>query len=139
MKKVGLLCIVLLVALCTLVVAYASWSSNLAINGSFTTATYPTATTNAATSVTSTTAQLNGYLGTVGSASSVNLYFDWGTTQSYGATVTATPSTASGGGISFTYNLTGLTPRTTYHFRAKAAGGVTGYGADQQFTTAKKN
>ncbi|GAH19673.1 unnamed protein product [marine sediment metagenome] len=36
----------------------------------------------------------------------------------------------------FTANLTGLSPNTTYHFRAIAVGDGTGYGEDRAFTTA---
>ena len=85
--------------------------------------------------VTSTSAQLNNYLSGLGSASTVQVSFDWGTTTSYGTTAyPQNPNMNSPGGFSAT--LSGLTPNTTYHFRAKAIGNGTMYeGYDQQFTT----
>ena len=102
---------------------------------SFTTSTTPpTVTTSAATNLATTSATLNGSLGSLGTAASVNVSFEWGTTTSYGSETTAQSVTAIG---AFTANLTGLTARTTYHFRAKAVGdGPAVYGDDMTFTTA---
>jgi len=96
--------------------------------------TPPTVTTSAATSLATTSASLNGSLGSLGTATSVNVSFEWGTTTSYGSETTAQSVTALG---AFTANLTGLTASTTYHFRAKAVGhGSAVYGEDMTFTTA---
>jgi Tfp pilus assembly protein PilF len=86
--------------------------------------------------VTATTATLNGLLASLGTASSVNVYFKYGTTTSYGTTVAATPATMTSSGA-FTGNLTGLRPNTLYHFAAYADGGLHGksIGADMTFTT----
>jgi len=99
-----------------------------------TSTTPPTVTTSAASSLAATSATLNGSLGSLGTATSVNVSFEWGTTTSYGTETTAQSVTAIG---AFTANLTGLTANTTYHFRAKAAGhGAAVYGADMTFNTA---
>jgi RHS repeat-associated protein len=96
--------------------------------------TPPTASTGAATNVSSTWATLNGSVSNLGSAASVTVSFDYGLTTSYGSTITATPSPMNATG-SFTINLTGLTSGTLYHYRAKAVGNGTTNGSDQQFTT----
>ena len=87
-------------------------------NFTFTTlATLPTVITNAATSVTATSAILNGSLNA--NNSSTTATFEYGTTLAYGTTVTATPSSITGSSnTAISYSLSGLTPNTTYHFRA---------------------
>lgn len=78
----------------------------------------PTATTNAATSVTGTGATLNATVNPQGSATTA--YFEWGTTTSYGNT---TPWQDAGNGTTDTTvsaALTGLTTGTTYHYRVVA-------------------
>jgi hypothetical protein len=92
----------------------------------------PAVTTNAATGIGTTTATLNGRLDSLGSASSVTVSFQWGTTASYGSETSAQIMTAAG---SFSASLSGLSPSTTYHFRVKAVGAMTSYGTDQTFTT----
>ena len=64
----------------------------------------------------------------------MNVFFEYGTTTSYGSTSTVQALTATG---NFYANLNGLSPGTTYHFRAKADGGIHGlaYGVDMTFTT----
>ena len=68
-----------------------------------------------------------------GTASSVTVSFEYGTTTSYGSTVAGVPATLTSAG-DFTANLTGLTLGQTYHFRAKAVGDGTVYGNDATFT-----
>jgi len=100
---------------------------------SFTTLTTPpSVTTSIASSITATTAELNGNLASLGTASTVNVSFDWGLTTSYGNTTTSGSKAATG---TFSANLTGLTAKTTYHFRAKAVGDGTVWGDDNTFTT----
>jgi RHS repeat-associated protein len=89
-------------------------------------------TTNAASNIDTDSATLNGNLTALGSASSVAVSFEWGTTTSYGNTIDGTPSSRSSTGT-FTAGLTDLTSGT-YHYRAKAAGDGTDYGEDQEFT-----
>lgn len=90
-------------------------------------------TTNAATNVSSMVATLNGNLTDMGTFSSVSVRFQYGTTPSYGSS-TSTQTMTSGG--FFSANISGLTPSTTYYFRAVATGGsTTVYGAPLNFNT----
>ena len=93
----------------------------------------PVVTTNDETVLTKTTVTLNGTVNPNGSSTTVT--FEYGTTTSYGSTVTATQSPLTIlGDVSF--NLTGLITNTIYHYRAvgqNADGTV--YGANKTFTT----
>jgi len=94
----------------------------------------PTATTNAATSVSATDATLNGSINANSASTAVT--FEYGLTNSYGSTVTATPSPFTGSSsTSVSAAITGLTANTTYHYRVVGvnAGGTTN-GSDQTFT-----
>lgn len=100
-------------------------------------ASAPTATTSAASSVTTTGATLNGTVNDNGASTTVT--FNYGTTVSYGSTATASPSSISAGtgSTSVTAALTGLTCNTLYHYRVSAANNVnTTNGSDATFTTA---
>jgi hypothetical protein len=92
----------------------------------------PMVATEAATSIPPISATLNGYLASRGTASSVQVSFEWGLTTRYGQETT--PQSMSEPD-SFSDNLTGLTAKTTYHFRAKAVGDGTTHGSDMTFTT----
>ena len=96
----------------------------------------PTATTSAATSVSSTSATLNGTVNPNGASTTVT--FEYGTTTSYGNAVTASQSPLSGSSAqSVSANVSGLTPGSAYHFRVKATNSAgTSYGSDVTFTTA---
>jgi phosphodiesterase/alkaline phosphatase D-like protein len=87
----------------------------------------------AAGNVSATGAALNGNLTGLGSASSAQVSFQWGLTTSYGNTTTPQTKTGTGG---FSFALSGLSPQTTYHYRARAVGDSTVYGGDMAFTTA---
>jgi phosphodiesterase/alkaline phosphatase D-like protein len=77
---------------------------------------------------------LNGNLGSLGTATSVTVSFQWGITTSYGSETSAQSVSAIG---AFSANLTGLTANTAYHFRTKAVGhGAAVYGTDMTFSTA---
>lgn len=96
----------------------------------------PTITTVAATGVASTLATVNGTA--MANSNNVSVTFEYGLTTAYGSTATGTPATVSGTSVTpFSSNLTGLTPLTTYHYRA--VGTISGvfkyYGADMTFTT----
>jgi phosphodiesterase/alkaline phosphatase D-like protein len=97
--------------------------------------TAPTVNTSDATDITTGSAKFNGNLLLMGTASSVNVFFEYGKTASYGNSTIAQTVTATG---NFSIDITGLTPGTTYHFRAKADSGVNGVanGSDMTFTTA---
>ena len=92
----------------------------------------PAVTTGSATSVTSTSATLNGSLTDLGSASSVGVAFQWGTTVAYGSATGTQTLDATG---DFNAGISGLTPSTTYHFRAVALGDEFDAGDDVTFTT----
>jgi hypothetical protein len=94
----------------------------------------PSVTTNPAGNVTTSSATLNGYLDSLGTASWVMVSFEWGLTTGYGSETT--PGNLTGTGP-FADNLSGLSPATTYHFRAKATGNGTSYGQDGSFTLAE--
>ncbi|HEX9896328.1 MAG TPA: SBBP repeat-containing protein [Dehalococcoidales bacterium] len=97
--------------------------------------TNPSVTTNAAAEVTSTEATLNGELTDMGLGTSVDVYFEWGTTTNYGEYALGTPSPLTAPGT-FSAYLAGLTPGTTYHYRAVACipWNFPIFGEDQQFT-----
>jgi Leucine-rich repeat (LRR) protein len=93
------------------------------------------ATTNAATSITTTGATLNGTINANNASTAVT--FQYGLTTGYGTNVTASQSPVTG--ISDTpvsYALSGLAPNTTYHYRVVGlnTAGTTN-GLDQTFTT----
>jgi Purple acid Phosphatase, N-terminal domain/Kre9/KNH-like N-terminal Ig-like domain len=93
----------------------------------------PTVCTMFAMPVCATQATLWGMLGYPGSAATVQVYFQWGKDKTYGNETSHQTITNS---IScFMAQLTSLTPNTTYHFRAVAAGDGTAYGQDQVFRT----
>jgi hypothetical protein len=100
--------------------------------------TAPTVTVQAATSLGSRTATLNGTITVNGSAPDNNTYFEYGTSSGppYDTT-SATVSTIATG--SFALPLTGLEPDTLYYYRACATanetGGLTGCSAATTFTT----
>ncbi len=94
----------------------------------------PTAATNAATNIGFDSATLNATVNPNGTETTV--YFQWGTTASYGNT-TATQSIGSGiSDVSVTANLAGLSSGATYHYRVIAANiSGTTYGNNISFIT----
>jgi len=95
----------------------------------------PTATTNAATNIDTTSATLNGTVNPNGVSTTVK--FQYGLTTSYGSEVTATPNPVTGFSVvSVSARLMGLAPNTTYHYRLIATNSVgTTNGPDQMFMT----
>ncbi len=95
----------------------------------------PILSTQAATSVATTSATLNGSVNTNGSDTTVT--FEYGLDTNYGTTVTAAQSPLTDPiDASVSAPITSLTPGTTYHFRVVAQNTVgTTYGADVTFTT----
>jgi alpha-tubulin suppressor-like RCC1 family protein len=95
-----------------------------------------TAVTGAASSITQTSATLNATVNPNGSEVS-ECKLEYGTTASYGATASCSPSPGSGESpVDVTASITGLSANTTYHFRIVAANaGGASYGSDQMFTT----
>lgn len=101
---------------------------------SFTTLkTAPVVTTSEVTQIGTTSAKLNGLLTYGGSTTTIS--FEYGLTTSYGSSINGTPYTASGDS-SLTATLTGLTPKTTYHYRIKAVSAEgTAYSNNGTFST----
>ncbi len=101
----------------------------------FTTQQKPDAQTAAATTITNTSATLNGVVNPNGGTT--NITFEYGLTSLYGSTTNAVQSPVTGTSpTNVNAVLTGLIPGTTYHFRVKAASsGGTAYGSDLIFTT----
>jgi uncharacterized protein (TIGR02145 family) len=95
----------------------------------------PTATTNPATNITSTSAILNGTVNANNSSATVT--FEYGLTSGYGSTMSGIPNTVTGNSnTSVSANISGLTTNTLYHFRVKAVNSYgTTYGSDLTFTT----
>ncbi|MFC2020084.1 6-bladed beta-propeller [Chloroflexota bacterium] len=79
------------------------------------------------------TITLSGTLNSLGSALAVDVYFEYGTTTSYGSSIAAAPTMTSTG--AFNGTIDNLIPQTIYHFRAKAVGDGTVYGEDATFGT----
>ncbi len=95
----------------------------------------PTVTTNGASAVSGTTANLNGTINANDNNTTVS--FEYGTTTAYGKTASGTPGSVNGStNTAVAAGISNLTPGTTYHYRAKGinAGGTI-YGADMTFTT----
>jgi uncharacterized protein (TIGR02145 family) len=99
----------------------------------------PTVSTLAATNIVSTGAVLNGTVNA--NYLSTDVTFEYGTTTSYGHTVTATQGPVTGNSITnVSASITGLTAGETYHFRiiAKNSLGTTN-GDDKYFTLHNAN
>lgn len=90
-------------------------------------------TTGAATAVTSTTATIGGSAAPGEVAGTVTIQY--GTTTAYGGTSPGTTLAARAASTPFSIKLTGLTPGTTYHYRAVLSGSGTLTGGDATFTT----
>ncbi len=99
----------------------------------------PQVTTLAASSVTSTSATLNGTVNANNASTTAS--FNLGTLATYGTNVAAVPSTVTGSTTTaVTAGLIGLTPGTTYHFRVKGVNvNGTRNGGDLTFATPSNN
>jgi len=95
--------------------------------------TAPGVTTESAISVNVSSATLRGTLTSKGAAENVTVCFEWGV-QTGNYTAATSPTSVSAAGT-FSGNLTGLLPGTTYYYRARATGNGTTCGAEQVFTT----
>jgi Ca2+-binding RTX toxin-like protein len=106
------------------------------LDRTFTTAALPTAKTKPASSISSTSARLNGTIDPNGRAS--EWWFEFGETTSYGK---ATSKRSGGRGVkdvSVSRTVSGLTRDRTYHFRVVVRTNVaTVYGADEVFSTGR--
>lgn len=93
----------------------------------------PWVKTRAADTITSTSAQLKGKLKVLGTATTVNVSYQWGTAKK--ALVNETTPQALTAPSQFPFILDGLAPNTKYWYRAKAVGDATDYGTKKSFTT----
>jgi len=92
----------------------------------------PEVTTNDATSIGATCATLNGNLDSTGGLS-CQVWFEYGTTISSGSSTSKVSKSSTG---AFSKYISGLSPGTTYHFRAVASNSKgADYGSDMTFTT----
>ena len=116
------------------VVATNSSGTARGADGIFTTSAAPVAVTGSATSVTVTSATLNGTVDPNSRATS--WYFEYGTSTSYG-TKTAVKSAGAGTStVNVSAPVSGLTRGRVYHYRLVAASDAgTSRGADQSFST----
>ena len=97
----------------------------------------PTLTTSAATNVKHSSATLNGVLTSLGDYTEVQVRFEYGPTVAYGSTTSWQTRTTTG---AFSAGVTGLTPVSTYHFRAQVktvapTDSLTVNGGDMYFMT----
>ena len=105
---------------------------NVTSGGSGPVVTNPTVATNAATAIAQTTATLNATITNPDNVTITAKGFEWKATQGG----TYTQIAGSGANNGFTANLTGLTPSTSYTFRAYITyNGQTVTGNEQTFTT----
>ena len=87
-----------------------------------------------ATSISQNSATLQGAVS--GNGYSTSAYFEWGTTQYFGNTTGSQLVGTNYGNSNFSSTIYGLSPNTTYYFRAVAQfGGGTQYGSVLSFTT----
>jgi hypothetical protein len=95
----------------------------------------PSVATTTTSGLSATSVTLNGVVNPNGLNTTVT--FEFGTTTSYGNSVTATQSPVSGtSDVAVSATVTGLSVATTYHFRVVASNSAgTNNGADQTFTT----
>jgi hypothetical protein len=116
------------------IVATNSFGSDIGDDVSFTTPDLPGANTGSATSVTSSSATLNGLVNPNGI--STNYYFEYGETTAYGSTTTGGTAGSGVVDVPVSDDITGLSPDTDYHFRVVATNtNGTNYGADESFRT----
>jgi C1A family cysteine protease len=95
----------------------------------------PAITTGSASSVTPSSAIMNGNVNPNGS--STTYFFQYGTTTAYGSNTISTNAGSGAGDVAASTEIEGLTGRTLYHFRIAAVNSVgTSYGEDATFTTA---
>ena len=96
----------------------------------------PIVVTTSATSILSDNAILNGSINAANNT--LGCFFDYGLTNAYGTSVPSIPVSINGNTVTpINFPITGLTPLTTYHFRARGVtlSGLIVYGNDITFTS----
>ena len=97
----------------------------------------PQVQTNSATDIQSNSAVLQGYISDLGDNYSSMVWFQYGTSSSYGYETIHTSKNSTGQFSQLTY---GLSPNTTYHFRAVVQNYyTTSYGQDMTFYTSNNS
>jgi len=91
-------------------------------------------TTNDASNLATTSATLNGNLTDKGTAASVTVSFIWGTASGV-LNQETNPTEVMGSTGTYHFDLGGLTPGTTYYYKAKATGDGTAVGDEVSFAT----
>lgn len=96
----------------------------------------PAVVTTAASGITLISATINGTINA--NNATVASSFEYGLTAAYGSTIIGVPASVTGSSVTpISAALSGLTPCTLYHYRAKGiSGGLTVYGGDLTFNTA---
>ncbi|MCP4114864.1 MAG: DUF4347 domain-containing protein, partial [Desulfobacteraceae bacterium] len=118
--------------------AYATNSADTVYGAdqTFTTLQPPTVTTQAASAVATTSATGNGNITDLGNPAPTQHGVCWSTSANPDTGDSKTTEGAAGSTGAFTSGITGLSPGTTYHYRAYATNSAgTSYGADTTFTT----
>jgi hypothetical protein len=116
------------------VVAANSSGTTRGADGIFTTSSTPVAVTTPATSVSLTSATLNGTVDPNGRATT--WYFEYGTSTSYGSKTAEKSAGAGSSTVSVSGPVSGLTRGRVYHYRLVATSDAgTSRGADQSFST----
>jgi len=125
--RLGLVLVLLVVMLLNWVIPQAAASPNRQVA--------PTATTEAATEISTYAATLNGTVNAGGASTTVQ--FEYGEDITYGTTLTAEPSPVNGTTvITASLTIADLQPNTTYHFRIRANNTISDtLGEDMSFTT----
>jgi hypothetical protein len=97
----------------------------------------PAAVTEPASLISQSGATLNGSdTPNSANANATTGWFEWGTTTAYGNVTAAQALGTGAAGVAISQGITGLTPNTTYHFRAVGQNETdTVYGADLSFST----
>ena len=95
----------------------------------------PSVITGEPTNVGTSSVTLHGNLASLGDTTEVRVSFQWGLTTTYGDDGNQTATQIMNNTGKFSDVLSGLSPNTTYYFRAKAVGNGIDYGADVAFTT----
>ncbi|MBC8427113.1 MAG: hypothetical protein H8E00_00495 [Deltaproteobacteria bacterium] len=109
---------------------YLYGTGKLPLDGYLTNA--PKVITGSATSVTSTSATLNGTVNPKGEAATY--YFEYGTSTNYGSTTSSASAGSGSSAVSVSAPISGLISDTTYHYRLAATNSEgTSYGDDKTF------
>ena len=96
----------------------------------------PAITSSSATAISTSTVTLNANITNDGNASTTVRGFAWGTNLTLATPIATSTETGTFGTGTFTKDLTGLSPNTTYYFRAYTTNIFgSGFGSIQSFTT----